>query len=112
MSRLPINVLLGVITAGKIIFFLLAWLVWRSHAQRAGKPDSPMIGLKGIAVTDFSEQGRVMVQGEYWWVRARCRIAAGEQVRITGLEGLLLEVEPCPDEAISPRPVSAIELRI
>jgi membrane-bound ClpP family serine protease len=50
-----------------------------------------------------------MVLGEYWWARSRARIAEGEGVRVIGIDGLTLEIEPCPDKAVIPRPVSAVE---
>jgi membrane-bound ClpP family serine protease len=49
-----------------------------------------------------------MIQGEYWWARARTTIIAGENVRVIGIDGMLLEVEPCPDKTATPRPVSAV----
>jgi membrane-bound serine protease (ClpP class) len=67
-----------------------------------------MIGLKGKAVTEVACEGRVMVQGEYWWARARGRIAEGESVRVVGIDGMTLEVEPCPDRSVIPRQVSAV----
>ena len=46
-----------------------------------------------------------MVQGEYWWARARGRIAEGESVRVAGIDGMTLEVEPCLDKSMIPRQV-------
>ena len=69
---------------------------------------SRMIGLKGKAVTEVACEGRVMVQGEYWWARAHGRIAEGESVRVAGIDGMTLEVEPFPDRSVVPRQVSAV----
>jgi membrane-bound serine protease (ClpP class) len=66
-----------------------------------------MIGLKGKAVTEVAGEGRVMVHGEYWWARARGRIAEGESVRVVGIDGMTLEVEPCPDKSMIPRQMFA-----
>ncbi len=108
MWKLPINALLGAIGAGTIILFFLSWLVWRTYRRGFGTGSSRMIGLPGKALTDIMREGRVMVQGEYWRARARTNIAAGESVRVTAIDGLLLEVEPCPDKNLIPRPVSAV----
>ena len=108
---MPLNLLLGAITAGKIILCFLVWLAWRAHSAGAGAGLSRMIGLRGKAVTEVTSEGRVMVQGEYWWARARAKIDEGEGVKVIGLDGLTLEVEPCPDKSVIPRPVSAVTTR-
>jgi membrane-bound ClpP family serine protease len=108
MWKLPINILLGLIVAGKIILFFWGWLVWRSYRQDFGARQSRMIGLSGKALTDIEREGRVMVQGEYWWARARVSIPAGANVRVTNIDGMSLEVESCPDKDAPPRPMSAL----
>lgn len=108
MWNLPV-MLLAALTAGAIILALLVRLSLRAH--RAGAGVSPMIGLKGKAVTAMATEGRVMVLGEYWWARSRTPLAEGENVLVVGIAGLTLEVEPCPDKAVIPRPVSAVEPR-
>ncbi|HKX29927.1 MAG TPA: NfeD family protein [Blastocatellia bacterium] len=111
MAEIRLNLLLGAITAFKLILGLLAWLVWRSRSTKPGSGLSQMDGLKGKAVTEIEFEGRVAVKGEYWWARSQVKIAEGEGVRVTGLEGLTLEVEPCPEKSVIPRPVSAVEPR-
>lgn len=106
--KLPISLLLGAIVAGKIILLFLCWLVWRTYRRGFGTSQSRMLGLKGEAITEVAHKGRVMVQGEYWWARSRAPIAAGEAVRVIGIDGLWLEVELCPDKEAIPRPVSAV----
>ena len=67
-----------------------------------------LLGLKGRALTGIAPEGRVEIQGELWQARARMKIAAGERIRVIGMDGLTLEVEPAPDDALPPRPVSAV----
>jgi membrane-bound serine protease (ClpP class) len=109
MSNLPAVLLLGALTAGTLILVFLVWLSLRAHRAGIGTTISPMVGLRGKAVTVVAAEGRVMVQGEYWWARSRTPVAEGQNVRVVGIDGLTLEVEPCPDKAVIPRPVSAIE---
>jgi membrane-bound serine protease (ClpP class) len=108
MWELPFSLFLSIVVAGKIIFLFLGWLVWRSYRRGFGTGQARMIGLPGKAVNDIAREGRVMVQGEYWWARTHTPIAAGENVRVTGIDGMWLEVEPCPDKTLVPRPVSAV----
>jgi hypothetical protein len=36
------------------------------------------------------------------------KIAAGERIRVIGMDGLTLEVEPAVDDALPPKQVSAV----
>jgi membrane-bound serine protease (ClpP class) len=53
-----------------------------------------MLGLPAIAVSELNLSGTVLVRGEYWNAQASARVPASEPVRITGIEGLTLRVEP------------------
>jgi membrane-bound serine protease (ClpP class) len=109
MWNLILGLILGLLTAGTIILAFLVKLAISSHRTRVETSESRMIGLKGKAVTEVAPEGRVSVQGEYWWAYSRAKIAEGDNVRVIGIDGLTLEIEACPDRAVIPRPVSAIE---
>jgi membrane-bound serine protease (ClpP class) len=109
MWDLTLSSILGILTAKAIILGFLLRLAIRSHRTGVETSTSRMIGLKGKAVTEVAPEGRVSVQGEYWWAYSRAKIAEGETVRVIGIEGLTLEIEPCFDKAVIPRPISAIE---
>jgi membrane-bound serine protease (ClpP class) len=53
-----------------------------------------MIGALATADSDFAERGRVRLYGELWNAHARAPVRQGEQVRVTAIDGLTLEVEP------------------
>ncbi len=108
MSQLPVSLLLGALAAGGIILVFLVRLVLLTQLRGVFASPTRMVGLKGKAVTEVKSEGRVMVQGEYWWAHARARIAEGESVRVVGIDGMTLEVESCPDKSLIPRQVSAI----
>ncbi|HNT58147.1 MAG TPA: NfeD family protein, partial [Syntrophales bacterium] len=52
-----------------------------------------MVGEEGKAVTDIHEEGRVFVRGEFWNAVSREPVEEGEAVLVTGMRGLVLEVE-------------------
>ncbi len=108
MSNFALSFILGLITANAVILAFLIRLVISSHRTGIETGTSRMIGLKGKAVTEVAPEGRVSVQGEYWWAYARAKIEEGETVCVIGIDGLTLEIEPCPGKAVIPRPVSAI----
>jgi membrane-bound serine protease (ClpP class) len=53
-----------------------------------------MAGATGVALTDCRPNGQVKLKGQVW--RARCPqgVDAGEEIRVTKMEGIFLEVEP------------------
>jgi membrane-bound serine protease (ClpP class) len=107
MWKLP-GTLLALFAAGALI---LAWRLGRSGGLRRRAITTGaegMLGLNGRALTGVAPEGRVEVQGELWQARARMKIAAGERIRVIGMDGLTLEIEPAPDDALPPRPVSAV----
>jgi membrane-bound serine protease (ClpP class) len=73
------------------------------RSQQMGKPaglDS-LIGQRGTVLQPLAPEGRVRVQGENWAARldarstaAGTRVEAGQEVRVVGVDGLKLIVEP------------------
>ena len=53
-----------------------------------------MLGLTAIAVGELNPNGTVLVRGEYWNAQASARVRASDSVRITGIDGLTLQVRP------------------
>ena len=55
-----------------------------------------MIGDTGVALDEVAPEGRVEVRGAPWRARTNraTPIAAGDVIRVVGIDGLLLEVEP------------------
>ena len=80
-----------------ITSFLLSIAV-RARRNRIMTGVQTMIGERAVALGEFDSSGTVMVRGEYWNARSSAPVAAGERVRVTGIEGLTLHVEPMAAE--------------
>ena len=48
----------------------------------------------GVALTALSPQGKVFVRGEYWDAISATPIAPGTSIRVIGVQGLTLKVDP------------------
>jgi membrane-bound serine protease (ClpP class) len=92
-TALGVSVPLGVITV-----FLMS-LAIRARRNKVTTGSQGLIGETGIAQTDLSPAGTVFVHGELWRARSRQPVANGEQVRVTRVTGLQLEVEPFTEPA-------------
>jgi membrane-bound serine protease (ClpP class) len=75
--------------------------VWRTRHQpvRTGAP--AMLGQPAEVLDWTGQEGHVLAVGERWQARAPQALAPGERVRITGIDGLTLEVSRAPEMAMS-----------
>jgi len=53
-----------------------------------------MVGLIGLAKTNFSPNGKIFVHGELWDAVSSSPISAGQEIEVTQIEGLKLHVKP------------------
>ncbi len=93
LTALGVSVPLGVITV-----FLMN-LAIRARRNKVATGSQGLIGETGIAQTELSPAGTVFVHGELWRARSRQTVGNGEQVRVTRVTGLQLEVEPFTEPA-------------
>ncbi|HET6632520.1 MAG TPA: nodulation protein NfeD [Rhodanobacteraceae bacterium] len=102
--------LVGVSLAGAIILAAIVWLALRAHRRPVVSGRELMVGGVGEALVDFrGEGGAVHIQGERWQARSVEPVLAGQAVRVTAMDGLVLEVAPLAAEVtaqadLPPRP--------
>jgi membrane-bound serine protease (ClpP class) len=94
----PWNVI-GVVVAACVEVLEIAF--WRRflgrYPVRTGAEG--MVGEKGEVIEPCSPQGTVRVRGEIWRARCEVPVAVGDGVRVTGVDGLTLTVEPASGQA-------------
>ena len=91
--------LIGGFTALSAAFFMgIATLAVRIHRRRVVSGREQMIGSLGEALGDFEGLGRVRVHGESWQAVSMMALQQGQKVRVTGLDGLTVSVEPLKEE--------------
>jgi len=76
-----------------ITVFLLSLIV-RVRRQKVSTGIAAMQNTIGVALTALSPQGKVLVHGEYWNAISATPVAAGTSIRVIGIDGLTLNVEP------------------
>lgn len=82
-------------SAGFLIVVLGLLAKSRRRAVVTGREE--MIGALAEALGDFDTEGWARVHGEQWKVRASRPVRRGQKLRVTGMEGLILSVEPQND---------------
>jgi membrane-bound serine protease (ClpP class) len=88
LTALVVSVPIGVIAV-----FLMT-LVMRAHKNPVMTGTHAMIGEIGVARTTVDTDGRVFVHGELWNATAKSTIPEGARVRVSGVDGLRVTVEP------------------
>jgi membrane-bound serine protease (ClpP class) len=73
---------------------LIAHLAVKSHRRRVATGDHWMVGAPAEVQDWRGNQGHVFVHGERWRARSEVPLKKGQQVRITGVDGLVVTVEP------------------
>ncbi len=96
IPQMRVNILTALavsIPIGLIAVFLTT-LVLRARHGRVSTGSDGMIGEIGVARTSIGTDGKVFVHGELWNAMAKSVIPEGARVRVAGINGLHLLVEP------------------
>ena len=92
--------LIGVIVVVGVVYFWIlirAILQMRRHGGVANKPVDALVGATATAQTIIAPTGIAYADGESWSARSRdVEIRAGTPLRVIGVDGLQLIVEPAP----------------
>lgn len=88
----------AVITAMAVTSLILTFIVVRlaisSHRRQVATGMEEMVGARG-EVTDWEDdRGHVIAHGERWRAVSDAPLTRGQPVRVTGIDGLVLTVEP------------------
>jgi membrane-bound ClpP family serine protease len=71
--------------------------VWRAYDWDREEKTSPMVGMQGIVQQRLDPTGYIQVRGELWQATVADKqtpVDTGKAVRVTGIKGLMLFVEP------------------
>jgi membrane-bound serine protease (ClpP class) len=74
--------------------FIVGGLAVRSHRRPIVTGPEELIGSVGVAMEDVKDEGWARVRSEQWRVRSSAPLKKGQNVRITGRDGLVLTVAP------------------
>jgi len=92
----------GALAASVGLLTLTLGYVWRTRHQPVRTGVRAMLGQPAEVLDWSGQEGHVLAVGERWQARAPQALAPGERVRITGIQGLTLEVSRAPEMAMGP----------
>lgn len=83
-----------------ITVFLLR-LVLRTHQLQVATGSAGLIGEVGMVEQPLAPRGKIIVHGELWDATSAAPAQPGGLVRVTGVDGMTLRVEPVAEESAS-----------
>jgi membrane-bound serine protease (ClpP class) len=89
---LPLVAGTALVSVGFFVWLLGKLLRIRRHPVLAGMEE--MLSMDALAAEDFSEEGWVRVHGEMWRARSSQPVRAGQNLRVTAVNGMTLDVTP------------------
>ena len=78
---------------------MIYFKVFKAMRQKIQTGQEGMLGKKGLVVENIDPEGKIQYASEIWDARTKGdRFSKGEQVKINGIQGLMLLVEKIPAE--------------
>lgn len=97
--KVAIPLIAGIAVAGGLILVGIVWIFSRARRRPVVTGAEQIVGSIGEADENFSGRGRVRLGSEYWNAISRVPVRAGQKVRVVSMDGLLLNIEPLPENA-------------
>jgi membrane-bound serine protease (ClpP class) len=94
--RIPLGLVIAAALASAAFMLLVGRLAIGSRARPVVSGREEMLGATGEVIEGGAGEGWATIHGERWRVRAAGPLAPGQRVRVTGIHGLTLDVEPEP----------------
>ncbi len=99
---IPLSFLIGLAIFSAALLFAIGGFAVRARKRRIVSGREEMIGATGTVTSADASGCYAHIHGEQWHVEAHAPLAAGERVRVVGMNGLVLKVEPLSaDESIA-----------
>ena len=87
--------LIAAVAAASAAFFIgVVMMALKARERRVVSGREEMIGALGEALENFKGTGRVRVHSEEWQACSSATLKRGQKVKVVGIEGLILTVEP------------------
>jgi membrane-bound serine protease (ClpP class) len=90
----PFSLVLGVAAASAAFVFFAVGMMLKARKRPVVSGREEMIGSTGELLEDCQPEAWARIHGETWRVRCKAALKSGQRVRVTAMDGLLLEVVP------------------
>jgi membrane-bound serine protease (ClpP class) len=95
---IDLSVILTFAITSALVFIALISMLVRTRRKPVVSGSEELVGANGVAMLDFDSTGTVFVHSESWQARTPVPLKKDQAVRVTGLDGLTLDVEPASEQ--------------
>lgn len=95
---IPLPLIATVSIIGGLLTFAIIGFALRARQAPVVSGSEEMIGLVATAREDFDDTGQIWVRSELWRGRSPNPVKKGDKLRVTAIDGLVLELEPLDRE--------------
>ncbi|HET7609017.1 MAG TPA: nodulation protein NfeD [Gammaproteobacteria bacterium] len=99
--RVSIPIIAAAAVASAAVFLIGIGSAMRARRLRVATGREAMIGARAVALEDFAKRGNVRAFSENWLAESPHPVRKGDELRVTGVEGLVLRVEPTTQEHVA-----------
>ena len=96
---IDISVIITFALASAFILFFVVGMAMKARRRPVVSGMEEMIGGEATVINDFDHNGSVIIHGENWLASSDARLQKGQHVKVTGIQGLTLKVEPLQNTA-------------
>ncbi|HMA88010.1 MAG TPA: nodulation protein NfeD [Burkholderiales bacterium] len=90
--EIPYALIGGIAAASAAFLIFVVGMLVRGRRRPVVTGREELIGAGGVALEDFSGEGWARVHSENWRVRSGTPVRKGQRLRVTAIEGLVLDV--------------------
>ncbi len=88
------SLIVGIALAASLLLLALVYALMKIRRRTPVSGAESMLGQVAEALEDFEGNGVVFIRGERWNAHCDVPVRKGDKVRITGMQGLLVDVAP------------------
>ncbi len=91
---IDISVIIIFALASAFILFFVVGMAMKARRRPVVTGMEELIGGEATVINDFAHNGSVIIHGENWLALSDARLHKDQKVKVTGIQGLTLKVEP------------------
>lgn len=91
---IDISVIATFAVASVLMFVFVIGLAFKSRRRAVVSGVEQMVSGEGVVVDDFDGRGTILIHSEHWSAESPKPLKKGQRVKVTGIDGLTLQVEP------------------
>ena len=94
---IELSVIITFAVISVLIFIFIIGMAIKARRRKVVSGLEELIGAQAIVMNDFDRNGRVSIHSESWMALTNTPLCKGQQVKVTEVKGLTLQVEPLDD---------------